>query len=396
MEANSGMLNITSENNITTAGGIGRFELVVDDAVVPPASLKVVPAGVAGASATFDVVPGQQVQIGIHLHLLPVGQQEIRFELDSAGANIGSVNRAIMVAPRSGQANQISDMLRKNETPLIFEGPCDSRYYPYHDPGAAVWFDRPNPQEHIKKNLESGVLSTGEAANLRQFVEQGYMIVEDLVAEGLIDTVNSELDQAIANGYGGYEYGSSDRIEHLHFDCPGVRELWLHPALQRYASLIFDDRALPCQTLAFVFGSQQDPHQDTIHLTPFPAGYMCGIWIALQDINPDSGELVVYPGSHREPRIYAETAGCPKVQNGDWSEFGQTVVPVWREMTTRYDEVVYRPKKGSVLFWHENLLHGGSPRLDKTLERRSLVIHAFSDSAIVYYDSTGSAGIVAR
>jgi ectoine hydroxylase-related dioxygenase (phytanoyl-CoA dioxygenase family) len=52
--------------------------------------------------------------------------------------------------------------------------------------------------------------------------------------------------------------------------------------------------------LTYVFGSQQEAHQDTIHLTPFPAGYMCGTWIALQDVVPDSGELIVYPGNHRE------------------------------------------------------------------------------------------------
>ena len=161
------------------------------------------------------------------------------------------------------------------------------------------------------------------------------------------------------------------------------------------ASLILEVNARPSQTLTFVFGSQQDAHQDTIHLTPFPAGYMCGIWIALQDIEPDSGELVVYPGSHKEPRVYMADAQCPKVTNGDWSSFGERVVPRWADIASRYRAEVYRPKKGTVLIWHENLLHAGSPRRNMDLERRAIVIHCFSASVVVYYDSSGMVGTIA-
>ena len=390
------MIRIISENDVSTCGGIRYFELAIGDDVVPPVTLNVVPTSVHEDAVSFEVEPGQTVQIGIHTHMLPEGQQEIRFELTVQGNRIAAIERQFPVSMRSPLANKIADILRGNKTPLIFEGPCDSQYYPYRDPEASAWFDGAIPQAHIDAKLVEGEIADHEADALRQFADQGYMVVENLVDEELVDAVNEEVDQAIAAGVGGYEYGSSSRIEHLHFTYPNIRKLWLHPALRRYASMIFDDRALPCQTLTFVFGSQQDAHQDTIHLTPFPAGHMCGIWIALQDIAQGSGELIVYPGSHREPRVYLHETGCSKVQNGDWTEFGNTVVPIWREMTSRYEEIVYRPKKGSVLFWHENLLHGGSLRSDRMLERRSMVIHAFSASAIVYYDSTGAAGVVQR
>jgi len=61
-------------------------------------------------------------------------------------------------------------------------------------------------------------------------------------------------------------------------------------------------------------------------------------------------------------------------------------------MTQRYEPFVYRPKKGTVLIWHENLLHAGSARIDQTLQRRSIVIHCFADGVVAYYDSTGLVG----
>ena len=37
-------------------------------------------------------------------------------------------------------------------------------------------------------------------------------------------------------------------------------------------------------------------------------------WIALEDVQPGSGELMVYPGSHRLPRVYMAGSGVPMAQ----------------------------------------------------------------------------------
>jgi hypothetical protein len=220
------------------------------------------------------------------------------------------------------------------------------------------------------------------------------VVLPEPVEESLLATVDRELDDAIAKKVEGYEYGSSQRIHHLHRRYPGVRELWRHPTVMRYLELIFGVPARPCQTLTYVFGSQQGAHQDTIHLTPFPAGYMCGVWIALQDVQPDSGELEVYRGSHRLPRVYMAGSGCAKVTGDDWTEFGRIVPVRWQTMLDqgKFEKVTYRPKRGTILVWHENLMHGGSTRVDKSLSRRSIVSHYFADGAIAFYDSSGAAG----
>jgi len=60
-----------------------------------------------------------------------------------------------------------------------------------------------------------------------------------------------------------------------------------------------------------------------------------------------------------------------------------------------FGKVTYRPKRGTVLVWHENLLHGGSVRIDQSLSRRSIVSHYFADGSIAFYDSTGLPGNMA-
>jgi ectoine hydroxylase-related dioxygenase (phytanoyl-CoA dioxygenase family) len=170
--------------------------------------------------------------------------------------------------------------------------------------------------------------------------------------------------------------------------------LWTDPEILKLLSAIFDDQAVPCQTLNFVHGSQQAVHQDVIHLTPFPQGFMCGVWVALEDVHPDAGPLVVYPGSHRLPRIYARTVGTAKVRdNSKWGEFAAVYLPAVNELIEQsgLKPIYYTPKVGSVLIWHENLAHGGSHRNNDQLTRKSMVSHYFARGAVAFYDSTGVA-----
>jgi hypothetical protein len=241
-----------------------------------------------------------------------------------------------------------------------------------------------------------GQITEAEEAALLQFVNDGYLIVPETIDADLLDQANRELDDAVASKWEGYSYGTSQRLTQLHQKYPGIRKLWQHPLAFRYLDLIFRVRAKPCQTLVYVFGSQQDAHQDSIHLTPFPAGYMCGVWIPLEDVQPNSGELEIYPGSHKLPRLRMKNLQCPKVTTDDWSTFGKIVVPEWQRLIAgqKLQKIVYRPKRGTILIWHENLLHAGSHRADRTRSRRSVVIHTFAEGAVAYYDSTGIPGFV--
>ena len=345
---------------------------------------------------TVDAAAGPaRVATFINSHLLPNGKNTVRARLArTSGETVWSASFDLHVANTGTLAAKVRSNLQAHGTPAVLDGFVDSTAFDIANPALAPWYDRPDALAHLSQLRMAGRIDDTERATLRQFVEEGYAILPVPVDEELLRTVNEELGQAIEAKVEGYAYGSSQRIHNLHHRYPGVRSLWRHPAVMRYLELIFEVPARPCQTLTYIFGSQQGAHQDTIHLTPFPAGYMCGVWIALEDVQPNSGELEIYKGSHRLPRVYMHGSGCAKITDDDWSEFDETVSARWREMLAagRFEKMTYRPKRGTILIWHENLMHGGSVRIDQSLSRRSIVSHYFADGAIAFYDSTGVPG----
>jgi ectoine hydroxylase-related dioxygenase (phytanoyl-CoA dioxygenase family) len=46
----------------------------------------------------------------------------------------------------------------------------------------------------------------------------------------------------------------------------------------------------------------------------------------------------------------------------------------------------FHARKGDVLIWHANLVHGGSERKNLALSRRAVVCHFFAKNAFVYHD----------
>ncbi len=339
---------------------------------------------------TYAAVP-----LAVNTHLLPNGRTRIGAKLVRDGADAGWQDSFDIEAYNTGPlADTVRESLHAKGTPPIIAGFVDSSAFALDDPALTAWFDRPDAHEHVAQLLRAGTIGDEEAATLRKFVDDGYTILPESIEEDLLARINREFDDAVERKIEGYEYGTSQRIRNLHLRYPGARALWQHPSVMRYLELIFGVPARPCQSLTYIFGSQQGAHQDTIHLTPFPAGYMCGVWVALEDVRPDSGELEVYRGSHRLPRVYMEGSGCGKVDDDDWSRFDVTVAARWREMLASrpFEKVTYRPRRGTVLIWHENLMHAGGVRLDTSLSRRSIVSHYFADGSIAFYDSSGVPG----
>jgi hypothetical protein len=381
-------LDIQAVTNVSTSSGLFYFKCHVDNSshLNPYLLVKVCDQREIAKKITG---PLDNKIIGFHTHLLGIGAHDISFSLYLNNKLIDQITKNITIENSGGLFDKVQDALVKFDTPIIFEDACDSSMYPYENEDIRPWFDKPDADNYITKLLNNNSINEYESKCLKQFVEDGYMVLEGLIDEDLISSVNKEIDEAIEHKYQDYTKGSSQRIEHLHFHYPNINKLFMDQRYRRIIDLIFGVRARPCQTLTFINGSQQPPHQDLIYLTPFPAGYMCGTWIALQDVVENSGELIVYPKSHRDKRIYLRDTGCEKItENSD--KFNSIIYPIWTEVAKKYKPYVYRPKKGDTLIWHENLLHGGSKRINESLERRSIVIHSFAEGSVSYYDSSGA------
>jgi hypothetical protein len=275
----------------------------------------------------------------------------------------------------------------------IWTGVIDSTDFPYEAAKDLAWFDQPGAIAQVPEILRRHGLSDDYADHLCHFVSEGYLVLDSFVSSEWCDRVNADLDALIGSGV--LRYGrKGKRVEHLFKHSKATRDLWAHPEILKILSAIYDDVALPCQTLNFIHGSEQDAHQDLIHLTPFPAGMMCGVWVALEDILPDAGPLVVYPRSHRLPRLYTRTVPVEKVRDDQWGKFVETYTPRLMNLIREagLDPFYYTPKTGSVLIWHEALAHGGSRRNNDDLTRKSMVSHYFARGGLAYYDATGLPG----
>ncbi|HBD20582.1 MAG TPA: hypothetical protein DC063_11200 [Arenimonas sp.] len=364
------------------AQGVEAIDLLVDGKA-HPVDLSALPAGAA------------TLPVNIHTMLLGDGRHTLELVVRSAQGRQSTGAHDFELANPGALAARVRASLAGRGVPLAYAGPCDAGRYDYDDASLRPWFDREDADAHVQALLDAGRIDAGEAEALRGFVRDGYLLLPGGLDDALVDRALEAMQKAVDEGYQGYRYGDSTRLEQMHNVFPAIRELWLQPRILRMLGLLFDEPAQPCQSLGYVFGSQQDAHQDTIHLTPFPAGYMCGVWMALEDVQPGSGELVVYPGSHRLPRVRMHDSGCAKVEGPDWSGFGATVVRRWGELLEAggFQPMPYLAKRGSVLIWHENLMHAGSVRRDPSLSRRSVVTHHFARGSLAFYDSTGLAGI---
>jgi hypothetical protein len=147
-------------------------------------------------------------------------------------------------------------------------------------------------------------------------------------------------------------------------------------------------------SLNFECGTQQDAHIDAIYFYPDPIWSMAGVWIALEDIHPDSGPLFYIPGSHREPFAHSDdiVSARPELgairclaRNGvDKSSALSALEKAWHaDLAARTKAAPAAPvlKAGDAVIWHSLLAHGGMPRLNPTLSRRSVVFHFVGKNA---------------
>jgi hypothetical protein len=273
----------------------------------------------------------------------------------------------------------------------------------YREPALVPWFDRPDADAHIDALRRAGTVSPEEAGHLRSFVKDGFIILEHAIDHASVDAVNGDIDRALADGYRagsphneyqGHPGGSGLRRGHPLGDTPAIRKLRQDVRYRRILDLVIGVESRPGHAQTCLAGDGSSHLADMVHLKPFPAGMMCGVWIALHDVLPCSGEVVIYKGSHHARRTYSRDVDCEKV-HGDWSVFTGKMVKRWAELSRRYERLAFRPRKGTVLIWHEHLMHGGSVRLDGDLQCRAMVIRVYADGAVVHDDVMGRDGQVA-
>lgn len=331
----------------------------------------------------------RQVEFHLFTHLVPDGVHEVQATVIRAnGTEVKFPPLSLQIKNDSALARQVAQDLREFGTPPIVGRIIDSSLFPYDNGTARAWFNA-DFDDDIPMSLEP---AEDARAAQRHLLRWGFCVLHEQLPSRIVEDFRIELAAAIDRGDLTYRAGSSDRIHGAHQKMPSARAAWLYPPVLQFLEEYFKDTPCACQTLTYVNGSEQNAHQDSIHLTPYPSGFMCGVWIALEDVQENSGELFVYPGSHRTGSLRAGPLGLHKVVNEDYSHYATFDRAIMDLVESHgYERLIYRPKAGQILVWHENLIHGGSSRLNHERTRLSVVSHYFAKGSVGYYDSRGEA-----
>jgi ectoine hydroxylase-related dioxygenase (phytanoyl-CoA dioxygenase family) len=164
-------------------------------------------------------------------------------------------------------------------------------------------------------------------------------------------------------------------------ESPAARGLACHPRILELLEALYGRRPFPFQTLNFSTGTQQRNHSDSIHFSSMPRGFMCGVWVALEDTDAGNGPLFYAPGSHRLPELTLTDFGMT-LENASYVKYEDGITDAVTAAGLAFEEV--HVPLGTAFIWSSNLVHGGMPIRETGRTRHSQVTHYFFDDCVYY------------
>lgn len=264
---------------------------------------------------------------------------------------------------------------------------------------SALWLDQPDYKQAIAQRLQEGSITAEEGKNLEFFAREGYVVIDDLdiipfdeVETSIRDifqqrsasqmaadpSINGGRPLPLSTFPQNFTPKPGTRLLEAESHSEPLMQIILNQKMHRYISLILEETPVATQSLYFHHGSTQPLHRDPWYVVTNPPGNMLASWLALEDVDPDSGPLRYVPGSHRLPYLPLDStndivfhASAVKPEDkaahvaklkADMASAGQTAMS-------------FAPRKGQALIWHANLVHGGSPVQNSSLTRKSFIVH---------------------
>jgi len=192
----------------------------------------------------------------------------------------------------------------------------------------------------------------------------GYLIYDFGFSDDILDQV-TEATSAMVGQY--------VRVQDMWRSQPSVKSLGAHADVMGLLGQLYDRAPFPFQTLNFSVGTQQATHADCLHFSSSPDAYMCGVWVALEDIDMNNGPLHYFAGSHKRGSVSMDDIDA---------KAGGDIIQYFDQESRPYEKKYGLIKKGQAVIWAANLLHGGDPIIDEGRTRLSQVTHYFFEDCL--------------
>jgi ectoine hydroxylase-related dioxygenase (phytanoyl-CoA dioxygenase family) len=213
--------------------------------------------------------------------------------------------------------------------------------------------------------------------------QDSFCVVDLDVELSLINQANTDINEAIEKraikvNSRAYHYNANPRIVEAWKFSNSIKALSINKTILDVLRFSYQSEPIPFSTINFIKGTEQPLHSDEIHFGSIPHRYLAGCWIALQDIDPDSGPLSIVVGSHKLPIFSFEQIGLSTPRNESDFKKSYSIYEEWVKKTiktNKLDIVTPKLKKGQCIIWLSNALHGAYAIKNSQLTRRSLVVH---------------------
>jgi ectoine hydroxylase len=261
-----------------------------------------------------------------------------------------------------------------------------SRDFP--DQRSQAWLDTGHSKDLAPSSKMFSRFSPSVQSKILSWSDNGYLILENFLPPDTCDLINMEIDRLLQSK--SIHFSNGNKLMFAHKKSALIRDVAKKKELLDILQFLLAKEVQLFQTINFLKGSEQKAHSDSIHMTTYPLGYLLAGWLALEDAGKENGPLFYYPGSHIFPYLL----------NKDFNQ-GETALTLGRKGYADYEDLIekqihennlekkeFYAKKGDLLIWHANLLHGGSPIADKSSSRKSMVMHYFARDVIKYHDIT--------
>jgi ectoine hydroxylase-related dioxygenase (phytanoyl-CoA dioxygenase family) len=222
----------------------------------------------------------------------------------------------------------------------------------------------------------------------KSFLDNGYVILENFIPENLCDDYwIQRLEE--------YDNGVHCHKEMAYLEKDYIRNIGTYEPLLKVLDQILDGQVGLHLNLTNVRSTERMWHQDDYLNPDYIQGRYVAVWVAVNDIHPDSGPFQYVPKSNnwgRLTRSQIQKEYPLEFIRGDWTITTQERVAEFyeNEIEKRNEKVVsFLGKKGDVLIWHGWLIHRGSKPVNPNIFRPSLILHYTEKEAGIEYSWKG-------